>query len=282
MSFLEGIVGSFSTGAADNPTVAMMDAAFAEGGLPWRYVNCEVEPDQLDAAVAGARAMGWQGFNCSMPHKQTVIPLLDGLSPSAEICHAVNCVAATADGWSGHNTDGAGFVASVLEVMPLEGARVLVLGSGGAAHAIAVEAALVGAASILVASRNATTGERLAALVDDRTTASAEVLPWSDPIAAPSGVDLVVNATPVGSLGEGAASLPIDLSAVGHPFVAADVVFSPPDTGFLDAARAAGATTVDGTGMLVNQAAENIRLWTGVRPETAPMRTALEAALGLT
>jgi len=93
--FLSAIVGSFSMGAAANPTVAMMEAAFAHEQLDWRYVNCEVAADGLGAAVTGARAMGWQGFNCSIPHKQAVIPLLDGLAETARIAHAVNCVVRT-------------------------------------------------------------------------------------------------------------------------------------------------------------------------------------------
>lgn len=285
MSFLDQIVGSFSTGAAGNPTVAMMDAAFAAEGLAWRYVNCEVPPDDLADAVAGARAMGWRGFNCSMPHKQAVIPLLDGLSTSADLCQAVNCVVRRPDaeggGWIGHNTDGAGMVASCREVLDPAGIEALVLGSGGAAFAIAVELALAGATSVHLTSRNPTTGADLASLVEARTDAGARVHGWSTPIAVPAGVRLVVNATPVGMAPDTGATIPVDWSTVGPDTVAADVVFDPPGTAFLRAAAEVGATTIDGTGMLVNQAAENIRLWTGVSPATAPMRAALEHALGL-
>lgn len=278
VSFLDQIVGSFSLGAAGNPTVAMMDAAFAHEPLPWRYVNCDVEPDDLDAAVAGAWAMGWQGFNCSMPHKQSVIPHLAELSSSARICNAVNCVRRTADGWEGHNTDGSGFVHSVRDVLELHRSRVLVIGSGGAAHAIAVAAAEAGAAEITVTSRVAANAAALARLVDHNTAATANTLSWAQPLVAPE-VDLIVNATPVGSHPAVSAALALDFN--GPDMVVADVVFNPPDTAFLKLARDAGAVTVDGTGMLVNQAAENIRLWTGCTPDTAPMRAALEAALGI-
>lgn len=281
MSFLDQIVGSFSTGAADNPTVAMMDAAFAAEGLAWRYVNCEVGPDDLAAAVAGARAMGWRGFNCSMPHKQTVLPLLDSLSPSADICQAVNCVVWSGDGWAGHNTDGAGFVASCRGLADLAGIDALVIGSGGAASAIAVELALAGAATIHLAGRNADTTAALATLVDTRTEARTTTSPWSEPLAVPPGVGLIVNATPVGLTPSSDAAVAVDWSTIGADTVVGDVVFNPAQTSFLDVAAAAGATTVDGTGMLVNQGAENIRLWTGSRPDPTPMRAALEAALGL-
>src|SRR6478735_1888976 len=91
-TFLHELVGSMSQGAAGNPTVVMIEAAFSHHELPWRYVNMEVTPEDLGVAVRGARALGFRGFNCSLPHKVTVIPHLDGLGQSAEVMGAVNCV----------------------------------------------------------------------------------------------------------------------------------------------------------------------------------------------
>lgn len=276
MSFLAEIVGSFSTGAAANPTVAMMEAAFGHEGLDWRYVNCEVPPDDLAAAVAGAKAMGWRGFNCSMPHKQAVIEHLDGLSETARITQAVNCVVATDDGWIGHNTDGAGFLASVLDVMPVDGTEVLLIGSGGAAFAIAVELANAGAAVIYLASRNVDTRDALATLLTNETAAEVRIEEWSLPLGAEQGVSLLVNATPVGMHPHIDESIPLARSTIGNADVAADVVPNPAHTTFLRHAAAAGLRTIDGTGMLVNQACENFRLWTGIDPDPAPMRRLLD------
>jgi len=91
-SFLSTLTGSFSTPAADNPTVAVMEAAYRHHGLDARYLNCDVPPEGLADAVRGARAMGWAGFNCSIPHKVAVIAHLGGLAESARIIGAVNCV----------------------------------------------------------------------------------------------------------------------------------------------------------------------------------------------
>jgi len=96
-NFLHELVGSMSQGAAGNPTVAMIEAAFAHHGLHWRYINMEVTPADLGAAVRGARAMGFRGFNCSLPHKVTVIAHLDGLGESAAVMGAVNCVVRRGD-----------------------------------------------------------------------------------------------------------------------------------------------------------------------------------------
>ena len=92
LNFVSTLTGSFSTGAAENPTVAMVEAAYAHHDLNARYINCEVPPELLGDAVRGARAMGWVGFNCSLPHKVAVIQHLDGLGESAAIMGAVNCV----------------------------------------------------------------------------------------------------------------------------------------------------------------------------------------------
>lgn len=153
-SLLPAITGSFSTPAADNPTGAMVEAAYAHHGIDARYLNCDVKPDDLTGAVAGARAMGWIGFNCSLPHKEAVIGLIDGLDRSAELIGAVNCVVRTEAGLIGHNTDGQGFLSSLRTVADPAGARVLVLGAGGASRAIAVELALAGAAHVTIANRS--------------------------------------------------------------------------------------------------------------------------------
>jgi shikimate dehydrogenase len=104
--FLHTLVGSMSQGAAGNPTVAMVEAAFRHHGLHWHDINLEVAPADLAAAVESARAMGWRGFNLSMPHKVAVIPLLAGLGESAAVIGAVNCAVLRDGRWIGENTDG--------------------------------------------------------------------------------------------------------------------------------------------------------------------------------
>lgn len=130
--FLSTLSGSFSTPADDNPTVAMMEAAYAAAGLDARYLNCDVSSADLADAILGARAMDWVGFNCSMPHKVAVIDHLDGLGESAELIGAVNCVVVRDGGLIGENTDGRGFVEAVRELRHPCGTHVVVLGAGGA------------------------------------------------------------------------------------------------------------------------------------------------------
>ncbi|MFC6672857.1 shikimate dehydrogenase family protein [Marinobacterium aestuariivivens] len=130
-SFLSQLSGSFAQPAAENPTVAMIEAAYRQLGLDWRYINCEVAPEGLADAVRGARAMGWAGFNCSLPHKVAVIEHLDGLGESAQIIGAVNTVVRQGERLIGENTDGRGFVEALRPVFDPAGGRAMLLGAGG-------------------------------------------------------------------------------------------------------------------------------------------------------
>src|SRR5260370_33484586 len=112
-TFLSMITGSFSTPAAENPTVAMIEAAYEHHHIDARYLNCDVAPDALGDAVRGARAMGWVGFNCSRPHKVSVIKYLDGLGSSAALIGAVNCVGRGDNRYIGEEADDQGFLAAL-------------------------------------------------------------------------------------------------------------------------------------------------------------------------
>src|SRR5215218_9714824 len=153
MSFLSLLTGSFSQGADDNPTVEMIEAAYRHHGIDARYINCEVGPAALADAVRGARAMGWAGFNCSIPHKVAVIEHLDGLAESAAVIGAVNCAVRRDGAYVGENTDGQGFLTALRSVTDPRGKSVVVFGAGGAARAIAVEAALAGARRVTIVNR---------------------------------------------------------------------------------------------------------------------------------
>lgn len=275
MHFLSTVTGSFAQPADENPTVAMMEAAYDHHGIAARYLNCEVAPADLAAAVAGARAMGWVGFNCSIPHKIAVIQHLDRLAPSAQIIGAVNCVAREGTELVGHNFDGQGFLESVKTVIDPAGAQVAILGAGGAARAIAVELALAGAASVDIVNVRPEPAEELATLITDKTAAAARYVPWEGDWSVPAGLDLLVNATPVGLYPDVDALPAIDLDTLQPPTVLADVIPNPPTSALVAAARARGLTTLDGLGMLVNQGALAIQLWTGVDPDRAVMRQRL-------
>lgn len=174
MNFLSKITGSFSTPSAANPTVAMVEAAYKHHGLDFRYLNCEVLPKDLEAAVEGAKAMNWVGFNCSLPHKVEVIKFLDGLGESAKLMGAVNCVVQRDDKYIGENTDGKGFLKSLKSIIDPAGKSIAILGAGGAARAIAVELALENASQITIVNRDQSRGKDLVDLINSKTKCKAE------------------------------------------------------------------------------------------------------------
>lgn len=279
-NFLSELVGSFSQGAAGNPTVAMIEAAFQHHGLNWRYINCEVPPEKLGDAVKGARAMGWRGFNCSIPHKVTVIDHLDGLGESAAIMGAVNCAVNRDGKFIGENTDGKGFLKSLSEVIDPIGKSVVMFGAGGAARAIGVELALAGAKSLTVVNRSVSRGEPLVKLLNEKTKTPAALAVWPKSYAIPAATDIVVNATSIG-LGNGNSPLDIDVNTFKPGMVVADVIVDPPNTRFLRDAKAKSCTVIDGLGMLINQGVIGVKYWTGVDVEPAVMRKKLEEIFGV-
>jgi shikimate dehydrogenase len=276
MNFLSVLTGSFAMPAAENPTVAMVEAAYRHHGLDARYVNCEVAPEALGDAVRGARAMGWAGFNCSIPHKVRVIEHLDGLADSATVIGAVNCVVRRDGLLIGENTDGQGFVASLRTVVDPAGKSLVVFGAGGAARAIAVETALAGASAITIVNRDPSRGAELVALLDERTPAQAELVAWDGPYSVPESTDIVVNATSIGLFPAVDARLELELDSLRPGLVVADVIPNPPRTRLIRDAEARGCTVLDGLGMLVNQGVIGIKHWTGIDPDPGVMRRTLE------
>ncbi|GBQ85829.1 shikimate 5-dehydrogenase [Gluconacetobacter johannae DSM 13595] len=279
-TFLAALTGSFSTPCADNPTVAMIEAAYRHHDMNARYINCDVKADGLADAIRGAVAMGWAGFNCSIPHKIAVLAHLDTLAESAAIIGAVNCVVIRDGKLTGENTDGKGFLDSLSGVTDPKGKDFCLLGAGGAARAIAVELALAGARRLTIVNRDAARGRDIAALINDRTAAEAMFLPWTERFAIPRDVDVLINATSVG-LGDAQAMPDIDPDSLRHGMIVADVIPNPPRTALLRAAEARGCTTLDGLGMLVNQGVISVRLWFGQDVDATIMARQLQDIFGV-
>ncbi len=275
--FLPQLTGCFAQPAAENPTVVMAEAAYQHHGLHFRYINCEVSPENLEAAVNGAKAMGWTGFNCSIPHKIAIIKYLDELGESAQLIGAVNTVVKRGTRWIGENTDGKGFMQAIREVIVPVAKNITLFGAGGAARAIAVELALAGAAKITIVNR---TGERAGIVVDllnANTSAKAVYHPWTKNYAIEPATDIVINATSVGLFPNVDEKLNIDFDSIKHNMVVADVIPNPPQTHLLQTSVARGCKTINGLQMLVNQGVIGIKYWTGADVDAAIMHGALNA-----
>lgn len=280
-TFLSELTGSFSTPSGGNPTVAMVEAAYKHHKLNFRYINCEVQPKDLANAVLGARAMNWAGFNLSIPHKVTVIQHLDGLGESAQIMGAVNCVVNRDGKLIGENTDGKGFLQAFKKVDSPSGKKIVILGAGGAARAIAVELALEGAKEFLIVNRDEKRGQALVTLLNTELKATAQYAAWSKEYKIPDSTDVLINATSVGMADSGSYDLDVDLTSIKKSMIVADVIVNPPLTNLLKSAANIGAKTIDGLGMVVNQAVIGVKYWTNFDVDPAIMHTELQRVLKL-
>lgn len=281
LNFKQELVGCFGFPVAENPTQAMIEPAFRSLGLDWRYLTLEVRPENLPAAVAGARAFGFRGFNCTIPHKVAVIEHLDGLGESAALMGAVNCVVHRDGRLVGENTDGKGFVESLRRIEDPAGKSVVVFGAGGAARAITVELALAGAARLTIVNRSAGRAAALGRILEEnvlplRPELQVEIVPWEGDFRVPESADVVVNATSIGLYPDIDARVAIDPDSLRAPMVVADVIPNPPRTRLVRDAEARGCRVIDGLAMLVAQGVIGIEYWTGRTPDPAVMRAALE------
>ena len=279
-NFKQEITAVFGKPVAENPTQVMVEAAYRHHGLAWRYLTLEVDPADLEDAVKGARALGFAGFNCTIPHKVAVIPFLDEIADSARLMGAVNCVVRRGKKLVGENTDGKGFLKSLREIIDPKGKKVILFGAGGAARAIGVELALAGVARITVANRGKDRGRELAALLGERTKVKAEYASWDEPFEVPADIDVVINATSIGLFPKIDAELALDVETLLPRMVVADVIPNPPRTRLIGAAKEKGCRVIDGLAMLVNQGVIGVRYWTGIQPEASVMRAALEEVFG--
>lgn len=280
LNFKQELTGCFGQPVAENPTQAMVEAAYRHHGLDWRYLTIEVAPEGLSDAVRGVRAMGFAGFNCTIPHKVAVIQHLDGLGESASLMGAVNCVVRREGKLIGENTDGKGFVESLRTLTDPTGTSVVIFGAGGAARAISVEVALAGATKITIVNRSTDRGTELVNLLREKVNVEADFVPWEGDYSVPDGTDVVINATSIGLFPDVDARIALDPETLKAGMVVADVIPNPPKTRLVRDATERGCKVIDGLGMLVNQGVIGIRYWTGVDPDPTVMRNALEEIFG--
>lgn len=255
---------------------AMHNAALAALGLAgWRYEARPVPPEGLAEAVADLRAADCGGANVTVPHKQAVLQLLDGVTPVARAIGAVNTIVKQDGQLLGHNTDAAGFLADLYVHGVRLGKRpAVVLGAGGSARAVVAALAGIGAPVRVVARRP----EQAEAL---RGVAALESYPWS-PLGLLEATDeaaLIINTTPLGMTPNVSTSPWLEGTPFPPEAFVYDLVYNPPETALVQQARAAGLRAATGLGMLVEQGALALELWTGLQAPRDTMRQAAENEL---
>lgn len=261
----------------------MHNAAIAHLGVDFAYLPLPVKPENLAVAIAGFAAIGLQGFNITIPHKQTILPLLTEISSAAQAVGAVNTVWRTEQGWSGTNTDVIGFLAPLKHLDPRWAeVDVVILGNGGAARAVVAGCTELGCRAIYVVGRDRA---KLTAFQQSwANSATAPLLQtheWHDlPKFLPTA-SLIVNTTPIGMQPQVDQS-PVDLSllkTLQPGAIAYDLIYVPQPTLFLQQAAQQGAIAIDGLEMLVQQGAAALEIWLQQPAPVEVMRRSLQQHL---
>ena len=248
----------------------------AKHGLKGSYVQLPVQPENLEDAIRGLKGLGIAGCNVTVPHKVRAMALMDELHPVARRMQAINTIVVREDGsLYGMNNDGAGYVQSLRDADPAwrgDAGPVLLLGAGGAARAIVVALLDEGAPEIRICNRTRDKAQVLA----DEFGPLVKVVDWAEREDAQAGVSLLVNSTTLGMHGQ--SPLELRLDALPAQALVSDAIYIPLETPLLAAARVRGHRTVNGLGMLLNQARPAFKAWFGVMPEITPeLRAAIQA-----
>ena len=272
----------------------MQNAGLAALKLDWRYLAFEVHPENLRAAIAGAKAMKFIGLNLTVPHKLLAVDLVDALDDSARTWGAVNTIrfeAQDAQGaWhplasfadavpetvraQGFNTDADAITRSLREDVGVEvrGAKVLLLGAGGAGRTAALKLAADGAAELFLVNRTASKVEGLISEINAHYPAVKTLAGYP---AADRNVDLILNATSVGLKPDDGSPFDAARYSLSRAGAVYDMIYRPAETALLKAGRAAGCRAANGIGMLLYQGARALELWSGMNPPIEVMRDAL-------
>jgi shikimate dehydrogenase len=246
---------------------AMQNAALRQMGLDGVYVAFDVPPEGLADAVRGLRALGVEGVNCTIPHKEALLPLLDEVSEEAALIGAVNTLVFRDGRMIGYNTDAPGFLAALRAAgAEPKGRRVVVLGAGGSARAVVVS--LIGAeAQVTVATRTEARARELAADLGSKLgRVTLETVGTEAESLGPAvrRADILVNTTSVGMSPHPDAMPEVPVEALGPGLFVYDLIYNPLETRLLRTARERGARGTHGAGMLAHQGALALELWTGV------------------
>lgn len=269
------VYGILGDPVAHSLSPLMQNHAFQMQNIDAVYVPFHVLPDQLPAAVTGLRALNVAGVNVTIPHKETIFPLLDEIDPVAKIIGAVNTVVNNGGILTGYNTDASGFMRAVRQELnfQLEGREVLLLGAGGACRAAVVGLASAGVESIIIANRHQTRGKEIVNdLMPHFPAVQFAAVDYSNNryLDAVSRADLIVNTTSVGLSGEEVNFLPLEY--IKGSALIYDMIYSLSETLLIKNARSSKLLCADGLGMLAAQGEDAFFLWTGVRLPAGFMR----------
>ncbi|MCY8104021.1 shikimate dehydrogenase [Bacillus mojavensis] len=276
MKKLYGVIGN---PIAHSMSPDIHNAALKDLGLDGHYHAFKVEEDSLEDAVKGIRALGVQGINVTVPHKVSIMDHLDHIDESAKVLGAVNTVRREGDKLVGYNTDGEGFVKSLMRILdkPISELSFLMIGAGGAARAIFTTIVRDNPERFDICNRTIEKAKQLSESAP--SFRNVEVLSIKEAEERLEQYDVIIHTTSVGMY-PNVEDIPLSLQRAASSAVVCDIVYNPIQTSLLKEAKQKGLKTLDGVGMFVEQAALSFRLWTGHEPDVEKMRSIVVGKLG--
>lgn len=269
------------TGIIGNPvehslSPLMHNAAFKYLGLDYIYVPFLVAENALEDAIMGSKSLNIKGLNVTIPHKTEVIKHLDSVDKIAELIGAVNTIKFNGNHAKGFNTDGIGAVKAIEEVSTVKNKKIIILGAGGAARAIAFQILLEGAGSLVIANRTPENALNLQKNIVEKLSFDVKTADFGKKLENELlDADILINTTPIGMYPH-TDDEPIVKSEMMHEnLIVNDIVYNPLKTGLLREAEKCGAKTVSGIKMLIYQGVEAFKIWTGIYPPVSVFENAL-------
>ena len=246
----------------------MHNSAFANLGLEYAYLTFDTKEDNLEDVVAAMRALNVKGFNVTMPNKKNILNLLDEVTPEAQMIGSINTVLNENGRLIGYNTDGKGYVRSLVEKgVSIEGKRIVMAGAGGAARSVAIQLAVDGAKEMVILNRSLEKAEDICNVIQKNiSTCKTEALQLEENILKEKlkETDIFINSTALGMHPHEDKSVISNPDMLHHNLIVTDLIYKPSKTKLLQMAEQAGCKVINGLGMMIWQGAEAFKIWTGV------------------
>ncbi len=254
----------------------MHNNAFKELNMDYVYVAFHVLPENIEKLIESCKTLDIKGLNVTIPHKTSVIPFLDEIDPTAKKIGAVNTIQFKNGIAKGFNTDGIGAIKSIQEYTTLKGKNVLIIGAGGASKAISFTLINENINSLVIANRSKENAcnliENIKMQCDFEEISYVDIKDASELI---DDVDIIINTTPIGMYPKHEVEPPIKTDKINEKHIVMDVIYNPLETELLKEARLNGATTINGTSMLINQGLESFKIFTGCKASYKSFEEAL-------
>ncbi len=276
---MEKLYGVIGDPISQSMSPSMHNAAFSHHGLTAKYMAFHVTPAGLPSAIEGIRGLGIAGLNVTIPHKVTIMSLLDEIDPLAQKIGAVNTVVNVNGKLIGYNTDGSGYVTSLKEALnerSLLDQTILLIGAGGAARAIYYSLIEEGVEKVDIANRTTETARNL---INSNVSSSSIAMNLAEAESVVDSYDIIINTTSVG-MHPNLDNIPLHLGHIKENTIVSDIIYNPLETKWLLEAKSFGAKTLNGVDMFVFQGALSFEKWTGIYPNIEVMRNVVLKNLG--